>query len=156
MNNNTQEYLKSQLGNGIHALVIPLKIKIPIRATIKVNNPKLAVNSDTFKPDENNTGSGLPNASIESNAEINPKIDAKKPITKPSKLLSVAIFNIRSVCCTFDFNELKPFTKKNIETNKLTKIKDIIKVPPSVNKFDKKIDKLIICFVLIKLTTNLS
>lgn len=125
-------------------LLIPLKIKIPILAIIKVNNPKRAVSSDIFKPDANKAGSGFPNDSIESNAEINLKIEAKKPVTSPNKLLSVAKANIFLEVDGFVFELKKPFTINISEATKHIKISDIITEPPSVNKFDKKIDKYIV------------
>lgn len=123
---------------------MPLNTKIPTLITIKENKPKVAVSNEIFNPAANNSGFGFPIASIVSKAEIKPKIEAKKPITRPNKLLSAAILRILTDCAIFVLVVKNPLTKKSAERSKQIKIKDIITVPPSVNTFDKKIDKDII------------
>jgi hypothetical protein len=99
----------------------------------KLNSPKTAVNKDTLRPPAKTAGSGSPRASNVSKAVIKPITDAKKPITKPSKLLSIASLSIFLESALFDLFEIMPLTIKKTDNNKQIRIRDIKKTPPSWN-----------------------
>lgn len=99
----------------------------------KLNSPKTAFNKDTLRPPAKTAGSASPIASNVSKAVIKPITDAKKPITKPSKLLSIASISIFLESALFDLFEIIPLTIKNIDSKKQIRIRDIKKTPPSLN-----------------------
>ena len=106
---------------------------MPILGIIKVIAPKTLVKNDTLSPPAIIPVLTPSIDSILSKAIIIPKIEPKKPNTKPKRLTSEA-----KLAIFLDFGAsllrlTKPITTKNKASNKHIKIKDIKKGPPSLN-----------------------
>ena len=112
-----------------------LKTRIPILTTTNVKSPKVAVNKETFNPPAKIAGSGLPKASIESNAVIKPRTDPRNPNTKPNKLESAASFNILCALSSVFFAVENPTTRNAKDISKQININDINNGPPSIKIF---------------------
>lgn len=118
---------------------------IPILGKIKVIEPNTVVKNDTFKPPASIPEEISPIDSIASKALIMPIIEPKNPITNPNKLASDAKAIIFLDFAVSFFKLKKPHIKKNMDTKRQIKIKDIKNGPPSLKRSTKgfKIKRLI-------------
>ena len=98
------------------------------------NKSNVAVNRDTLSPPAKIAGLAFPIASTLSKAFIKPITDPKKPNTKPSKLLSTAIFIIFLEIKSCFFKSIKPLIKKPNDSKKQIRISDIKNGPPSLKR----------------------
>lgn len=121
---------------------------MPILEIKNTRVPKATVRSEILRPPAKTSGLALPMASTESNAAINPKIEARKPITNPNNPESLAKCSIFLDFSVSVLRHKKPLVKKKMANTKQISIKDIINVPPSLNRCP-------ICVLIIKLGSNI-